>query len=130
MAFRAQPASVFCVLSVQTLLIISVSSPGTANLRFPQHYTMIHWAGRIEKELEKVLPQVTGAQQMKSIYNEKRSQFDVKRNSPKDLVERVARDIARLLNSKRKALELLSVAFGLGQETPAGVSGARRRPQH
>ncbi|KAK1796375.1 hypothetical protein P4O66_009427 [Electrophorus voltai] len=87
------------------MLIISVSSPGTANLRFPQHYTMIHWAGRIEKELEKVLPQVTGVQQMKSIYNEKRSQFDVKRNSPKDLVERVARDIARLLNSKRKALE-------------------------
>lgn len=40
------------------------------------------------------------------IYNEKRSQFDVKRNSPKDLVEKVAKDIAKLLNSKRKALEV------------------------
>lgn len=40
------------------------------------------------------------------IYNEKRSQFDVKRNSPKDLVDRVAKDIAKLLNSKRKALEV------------------------
>uniref|UniRef100_A0A3B1JF95 Calcium channel, voltage-dependent, alpha 2/delta subunit 2a n=1 Tax=Astyanax mexicanus TaxID=7994 RepID=A0A3B1JF95_ASTMX len=69
---------------------------------------MMHWASRIEKELDKVLPQVTGAQQMRSIYNEKRSQFDVKRNSPKELVERVARDIAKLLNSKRKALERLA----------------------
>uniref|UniRef100_W5KJZ8 Calcium channel, voltage-dependent, alpha 2/delta subunit 2a n=1 Tax=Astyanax mexicanus TaxID=7994 RepID=W5KJZ8_ASTMX len=68
----------------------------------------MHWASRIEKELDKVLPQVTGAQQMRSIYNEKRSQFDVKRNSPKELVERVARDIAKLLNSKRKALERLA----------------------
>ncbi|XP_026856427.1 voltage-dependent calcium channel subunit alpha-2/delta-2a isoform X3 [Electrophorus electricus] len=108
MAIHAQSSGIFCMFSIQTMLIISVSSPGTANLRFPQHYTMIHWAGRIEKELEKVLPQVTGVQQMKSIYNEKRSQFDVKRNSPKDLVERVARDIARLLNSKRKALERLA----------------------
>uniref|UniRef100_A0A3B4DRE1 Calcium channel, voltage-dependent, alpha 2/delta subunit 2a n=1 Tax=Pygocentrus nattereri TaxID=42514 RepID=A0A3B4DRE1_PYGNA len=45
---------------------------------------------------------------MRSIYSEKRSQFDVRRNSPKDLVERVARDIAKLLNSKRKALERLA----------------------
>uniref|UniRef100_A0A4W6CIC5 Calcium channel, voltage-dependent, alpha 2/delta subunit 2a n=1 Tax=Lates calcarifer TaxID=8187 RepID=A0A4W6CIC5_LATCA len=66
---------------------------------------MIHWAGRIEKELEKVLQHVTGTQQMRSIYNEKKSQFEIKRNNPKDLVERVARDISKLLNSKRKALE-------------------------
>uniref|UniRef100_A0A3B3XL12 VWFA domain-containing protein n=1 Tax=Poecilia mexicana TaxID=48701 RepID=A0A3B3XL12_9TELE len=68
---------------------------------------MIHWAGRIEKELEKVLQHVTGAQQMRSIYNEKKSQFEIKRNNPKDLVERVARDISKLLNSKSKALEKL-----------------------
>ncbi|KAF3689981.1 Voltage-dependent calcium channel subunit alpha-2/delta-2 [Channa argus] len=66
---------------------------------------MIHWAGRIEKELEKVLQHVTGIQQMRLIYNEKKSQFEIKRNNPKDLVERVARDISKLLNSKRKALE-------------------------
>uniref|UniRef100_A0A3Q0RPG0 Calcium channel, voltage-dependent, alpha 2/delta subunit 2a n=1 Tax=Amphilophus citrinellus TaxID=61819 RepID=A0A3Q0RPG0_AMPCI len=69
---------------------------------------MIHWAGRIEKELEKVLQHVTGAQQMRSIYNEKKSQFEIKRNNPRDLVERVARDISKLLNSKRKALEKLA----------------------
>uniref|UniRef100_A0A3Q3WHZ5 VWFA domain-containing protein n=1 Tax=Mola mola TaxID=94237 RepID=A0A3Q3WHZ5_MOLML len=69
---------------------------------------MIHWAGRIEKELEKVLQHVTGTQQMRSIYNEKKSQFEIKRNNPKDLVERVARDISKLLNSKRKALEKLA----------------------
>uniref|UniRef100_A0A3Q2GD37 Calcium channel, voltage-dependent, alpha 2/delta subunit 2a n=1 Tax=Cyprinodon variegatus TaxID=28743 RepID=A0A3Q2GD37_CYPVA len=68
---------------------------------------MIHWAGRIEKELEKVLQHVTGAQQMRSIYNEKKSQFEIKRNNPKDLVDRVAREISRLLNSKSKALEKL-----------------------
>ncbi|TNN83980.1 hypothetical protein EYF80_005851 [Liparis tanakae] len=39
------------------------------------------------------------------IYNEKKSQFEIKRNNPKDLVDRVARDIAKLLNSKRKSLE-------------------------
>uniref|UniRef100_A0A8C7IXZ5 Calcium channel, voltage-dependent, alpha 2/delta subunit 2a n=1 Tax=Oncorhynchus kisutch TaxID=8019 RepID=A0A8C7IXZ5_ONCKI len=69
---------------------------------------MMHWAGRIEKELEKTLQLVTGAQQMKGIYNEKKSQFDIKRNNPKDLVERVARDIAKLLTSKRRALERLA----------------------
>uniref|UniRef100_A0A8C5D1J0 Calcium channel, voltage-dependent, alpha 2/delta subunit 2a n=1 Tax=Gadus morhua TaxID=8049 RepID=A0A8C5D1J0_GADMO len=68
----------------------------------------MHWAGRIEKELEKVLQHVTGIQQMRSIYNEKKSQFEIKRNNPKDLVERVARDISKLLNSKRKALEKLA----------------------
>lgn len=40
------------------------------------------------------------------IYNEKKSQFEIKRNNPKDLVERVARDISKLLNSKRKSLEV------------------------
>lgn len=50
------------------------------------------------------------------IYNEKKSQFDVKRNSPKDLVDRVAKDIAKLLNSKRKALEVR--ASQLDRSTP------------
>ncbi|XP_036839177.1 voltage-dependent calcium channel subunit alpha-2/delta-2 isoform X3 [Oncorhynchus mykiss] len=108
MAICAQSYGIFCMFSIQTVLIISVSSPATGSLRFPQHYTMMHWAGRIEKELEKTLQLVTGAQQMKGIYNEKKSQFDIKRNNPKDLVERVARDIAKLLTSKRRALERLA----------------------
>ncbi|XP_071191023.1 voltage-dependent calcium channel subunit alpha-2/delta-2-like isoform X4 [Salvelinus alpinus] len=108
MAICAQSYGIFCMFSIQSILIISVSSPATGSLRFPQHYTMMHWAGRIEKELEKTLQLVTGAQQMKGIYNEKKSQFDIKRNNPKDLVERVARDIAKLLTSKRRALERLA----------------------
>lgn len=38
-------------------------------LNFPPapHHRMIHWAGRIEKELETVLQQVTGTQQMRSV---------------------------------------------------------------
>ncbi|XP_052456245.1 voltage-dependent calcium channel subunit alpha-2/delta-2-like isoform X1 [Carassius gibelio] len=108
MAMLAQSSSLLCLLSVQTVLLLSLSSPGTATLLFPQHYTMMHWAGRIEKELEKVLQLVTGVQQMKGIYNEKRNQFSVERNTPKQLVEKVAGDIAKLLNRKRKALERLA----------------------
>uniref|UniRef100_A0A3Q3WY78 VWFA domain-containing protein n=1 Tax=Mola mola TaxID=94237 RepID=A0A3Q3WY78_MOLML len=108
MAIRAQSCGVFCLFTIQTALLICVSTPADGTHLFPQHYTMIHWAGRIEKELEKVLQHVTGTQQMRSIYNEKKSQFEIKRNNPKDLVERVARDISKLLNSKRKALEKLA----------------------
>ncbi|XDV35274.1 hypothetical protein PO909_005250 [Leuciscus waleckii] len=39
MALFAQSSSLFCVLSVQTVLLLSFSSPGTATLLFPQHYT-------------------------------------------------------------------------------------------
>ncbi|KAL1272340.1 hypothetical protein QQF64_028202, partial [Cirrhinus molitorella] len=74
---------------------------------------MMHWAGRIEKELEKVLQLVTGVQQMKGIYVDKRNHFGVERNTPKQLVEKVAGDIARLLNRKRKALEILKVPFAV-----------------
>ncbi|XP_055069670.2 voltage-dependent calcium channel subunit alpha-2/delta-2a isoform X1 [Misgurnus anguillicaudatus] len=108
MAMFPQSSGLLCLLSIQTVLFLSVSSPAAATLRFPQHYTMIHWAGRIEKELEKVLQLVTGGQQMKAIYSEKRSQFDVERNTPKQLVDKVAGDIAQLLNRKRKALERLA----------------------
>ncbi|XP_062402206.1 voltage-dependent calcium channel subunit alpha-2/delta-2a [Sardina pilchardus] len=108
MALCPQSSGVFCLFSIQIILIICVSTPGTAALKFPQHYTMVHWARRIEKELERVLPLVTGVQQMKGIYSEKRSQYETKHNPPREMVERVAQDIARLLNSKRKALEKLA----------------------
>lgn len=108
MAICAQSCGICCLFAIQTVLLLYVSTPSTGTHLFPQHYTMIHWAGRIEKELEKVLQHVTGTQQMRSIYNEKKSQFEIKRNNPKDLVERVARDISKLLNSKRKALEKLA----------------------
>uniref|UniRef100_A0A3B4T3K2 Calcium channel, voltage-dependent, alpha 2/delta subunit 2a n=1 Tax=Seriola dumerili TaxID=41447 RepID=A0A3B4T3K2_SERDU len=108
MAICAQSYGIFCLFTIQTVLIICVSTPTDGTHLFPQNYTMIHWAGRIEKELEKVLQHITGTQQMRSIYNEKKSQFEIKKNNPKDLVERVARDISKLLNSKRKALEKLA----------------------
>ncbi|RXN03661.1 voltage-dependent calcium channel subunit alpha-2 delta-2-like protein [Labeo rohita] len=76
---------------------------------------MMHWAGRIEKELEKVLQLVTGVQQMKGIYIDKRNHFGVERNTPKQLVEKVAGDIARLLNRKRKALEAIALAVPLAK---------------
>ncbi|KAL0978716.1 hypothetical protein UPYG_G00174260 [Umbra pygmaea] len=107
MAICAQSFGIFCLFSIQTILILSVS-PATGNHRFPQHYTVMHWADRIEKDLERTLQLITGTQQMRGIYNEKKSQFDIKRNNPKDLVERVARDIAKLLTSKKRALERLA----------------------
>lgn len=42
------------------------------------------------------------------IYIDKKSHFNVERNTPKQLVEKVAEDIANLLKRKRKALEVSS----------------------
>ncbi|MBN3316804.1 CA2D2 protein, partial [Atractosteus spatula] len=105
MAICAQSCSIFCFVSVPTVLIFSVSSPGAESFIFPQQYTMMHWAGRIEQEIDRVLQLVSGAQQMKGIYSEKRNQFDIRKNSPKELVEKVASNIEKLLAKKRKALE-------------------------
>ncbi|KAM7402269.1 hypothetical protein PAMP_017523 [Pampus punctatissimus] len=66
MAICPQSYGIFCLFTIQTVLIICVSTPTAGTHLFPQHYTMIHWAGRIEKELEKVLQHVTGTQQMRS----------------------------------------------------------------
>lgn len=41
------------------------------------------------------------------IYSEKRRQFSLVRNNPRDIVEKVATDIERLLAKKRKALEVI-----------------------
>ncbi len=40
------------------------------------------------------------------IYGEKRRQFSLVRNNPREIVEKVATDIERLLAKKRKALEV------------------------
>ncbi|KAM4613654.1 voltage-dependent calcium channel subunit alpha-2/delta-2a [Polymixia lowei] len=125
MAICAQSYGILCLFSIQTILIICVSTPTTGTHLFPQQYTMMHWAGRIEKELEKVLQHVTGTQQMKSIYNEKKNQFEIKKNNPKDLVERVARDISKLLISKRKALEKLAREAELLQKEHVWQDGVK-----
>uniref|UniRef100_A0A673HU38 Voltage-dependent calcium channel subunit alpha-2/delta-2-like n=1 Tax=Sinocyclocheilus rhinocerous TaxID=307959 RepID=A0A673HU38_9TELE len=68
----------------------------------------MHWARRIEQEIDRVLQHISGAQQLKGIYSEKRRQFSLVRNNPREIVEKVATDIERLLAKKRKALEKLA----------------------
>uniref|UniRef100_A0A672N965 Calcium voltage-gated channel auxiliary subunit alpha2delta 2 n=1 Tax=Sinocyclocheilus grahami TaxID=75366 RepID=A0A672N965_SINGR len=69
---------------------------------------IMHWARRIEQEIDRVLQHISGAQQLKGIYSEKRRQFSLVRNNPREIVEKVATDIERLLAKKRKALEKLA----------------------
>uniref|UniRef100_A0A671LCP7 Voltage-dependent calcium channel subunit alpha-2/delta-2-like n=1 Tax=Sinocyclocheilus anshuiensis TaxID=1608454 RepID=A0A671LCP7_9TELE len=68
----------------------------------------MHWARRIEQEIDRVLQHISGAQQLKGIYSEKRRQFSLVRNNPREIIEKVATDIERLLAKKRKALEKLA----------------------
>ncbi|ROK31194.1 hypothetical protein DPX16_4145 [Anabarilius grahami] len=59
MAMFAQSSSLFCVLSVQTVLLFSVSSPGTATLLFPQHYTDVkHLIFALECTVHQLLSEV------------------------------------------------------------------------
>ncbi|MFT7800893.1 voltage-dependent calcium channel subunit alpha-2/delta-2 isoform X1 [Arapaima gigas] len=67
MALCAPSRSLLLAVCVHSLLLFSASSPGTRALSFPQHYTMMHWAGRIEKEIDKVLQHVSGVQQMRGV---------------------------------------------------------------
>ncbi|KAJ8360961.1 hypothetical protein SKAU_G00174860 [Synaphobranchus kaupii] len=108
MAMCTRSCGIICFVSAQTLLIFSVSSPGAESLSFPQQYTMMHWARRIEQEMDRVLQHATGSQQLKGMYSEKRRQFSVMRNVPRELVQRVAKNIDKLLAKKRQALERLA----------------------
>ncbi|XP_051551133.1 voltage-dependent calcium channel subunit alpha-2/delta-2-like [Myxocyprinus asiaticus] len=96
------------MMMMMMMVIFSGSWTAVDALTFPQHYTIMHWARRIEQEIDRVLQHISGAQQLKGIYNEKRRQFSVVRNNPRDIVEKVATDIERLLAKKRKALEKLA----------------------
>ncbi|TKS71373.1 Voltage-dependent calcium channel subunit alpha-2/delta-2 [Collichthys lucidus] len=79
----------------------------------------MHWARRIEQEIDRVFQHITGAQQLKGIYNEERRQFSLVRNQPRKIVEKVASDIEKLLAKKRKALDrLASEAERLQREHP------------
>ncbi|KAF3689905.1 Voltage-dependent calcium channel subunit alpha-2/delta-2 [Channa argus] len=68
----------------------------------------MHWARRIEQEIDRVFQQITGAQQLKGIYNEERRRFSLMKNQPRKIVEKVASDIEKLLAKKRKALDRLA----------------------
>uniref|UniRef100_A0A3Q0SDP2 Calcium voltage-gated channel auxiliary subunit alpha2delta 2 n=1 Tax=Amphilophus citrinellus TaxID=61819 RepID=A0A3Q0SDP2_AMPCI len=65
----------------------------------------MHWARRIEQEIDRVFQHITGAQQLKGIYNEERRRFSLVKNQPRKIVEKVASDIEKLLAKKRKALD-------------------------
>uniref|UniRef100_A0A3Q0SS35 Calcium voltage-gated channel auxiliary subunit alpha2delta 2 n=1 Tax=Amphilophus citrinellus TaxID=61819 RepID=A0A3Q0SS35_AMPCI len=68
----------------------------------------MHWARRIEQEIDRVFQHITGAQQLKGIYNEERRRFSLVKNQPRKIVEKVASDIEKLLAKKRKALDRLA----------------------
>uniref|UniRef100_A0A8B9HIJ3 VWFA domain-containing protein n=1 Tax=Astyanax mexicanus TaxID=7994 RepID=A0A8B9HIJ3_ASTMX len=68
----------------------------------------MHWARRIEQEIDRVLQHISGAQQLKAIYSEKRRQYSLVRNNPREIVEKVASDIEKLLAKKKRALEKLA----------------------
>ncbi|KAM4582748.1 voltage-dependent calcium channel subunit alpha-2/delta-2-like isoform 1-T1 [Fundulus diaphanus] len=108
MAIGKRSRSIACLVSAQILLICSASWPGAEGLTFPQQYTIMHWARRIEQEIDRVFQHITGAQQLKGIYNEERRQFSLVKNQPRRIVEKVALDIEKLLAKKRKALDRLA----------------------
>uniref|UniRef100_A0A3B4UQU5 Calcium voltage-gated channel auxiliary subunit alpha2delta 2 n=1 Tax=Seriola dumerili TaxID=41447 RepID=A0A3B4UQU5_SERDU len=108
MAIGKRSCSIVCLVSIQIILIFSASWPGAAALTFPQQYTIMHWARRIEQEIDRVFQQITGAQQLKGIYNEERRRFSLVKNQPRKIVEKVASDIEKLLAKKRKALDRLA----------------------
>ncbi|XP_034075067.1 voltage-dependent calcium channel subunit alpha-2/delta-2-like [Gymnodraco acuticeps] len=108
MAIGKGSCSIVCLVSIQIILIFSASWPGAAGLTFPQQYTIMHWARRIEQEIDRVFQHITGAQQLKGIYNEERRRFSLVKNQPRRIVEKVASDIEKLLAKKRKALVRLA----------------------
>ncbi|XP_030634228.1 voltage-dependent calcium channel subunit alpha-2/delta-2b [Chanos chanos] len=119
MAICTLSCSVVCLVCAQIILIFSVPWTGVESLTFPQQFTMMHWARSIEQEIDRVLQHVSGAQQLKAIYNEKRRQYSLVKNNPREMVEKVASDIEKLLAKKRTALEkLASAAERLQKEHP------------
>ncbi|KAF6730897.1 Voltage-dependent calcium channel subunit alpha-2/delta-2 [Oryzias melastigma] len=65
MAIGERSRSIVCLVSIQMILIFSASWPGAQSLTFPQQYTIMHWARRIEQEIDRVFQHITGAQQLK-----------------------------------------------------------------
>ncbi|KAA0711757.1 Voltage-dependent calcium channel subunit alpha-2/delta-2 [Triplophysa tibetana] len=65
-------------MMLMVMVVLSGSWTAVDALTFPQQYTMMHWARRIEQEIDRVLQHVSGAQQLKGIYNEKRRLFSLK----------------------------------------------------
>ncbi|GCC31764.1 hypothetical protein chiPu_0010225 [Chiloscyllium punctatum] len=58
----AAVGSAVCVAVLQLVLL-----DGVASYSFPANYTIQYWAGRIEQELDRVVRQVSGIQQLKAL---------------------------------------------------------------
>ncbi|XP_042195542.1 voltage-dependent calcium channel subunit alpha-2/delta-2a [Callorhinchus milii] len=93
-------------VALPQLLLLSL----VASYSFPSNYTIQYWAGRIEQELDRVVRQVSGIKELKTLYNDHKHLFEIKQNNAKQLVERVAGDIEKLLAKKVEALQRLAKA--------------------
>ncbi|XP_030914002.1 voltage-dependent calcium channel subunit alpha-2/delta-2 isoform X4 [Geospiza fortis] len=71
---------------------------------------MQYWARRLEQEIDGVMRIFGGVQQLRKIYDDNKSLFEVKENVPRKLVEKVAGDIESLLAKKVRALKRLANA--------------------
>uniref|UniRef100_A0A8D2NHB4 VWFA domain-containing protein n=1 Tax=Zonotrichia albicollis TaxID=44394 RepID=A0A8D2NHB4_ZONAL len=81
--------------------------PGTAL----GHWALMqYWARRLEQEIDGVMRIFGGVQQLRKIYDDNKSLFEVKENVPRKLVEKVAGDIESLLAKKVRALKRLANA--------------------
>nr|XP_028574521.1 voltage-dependent calcium channel subunit alpha-2/delta-2-like isoform X2 [Podarcis muralis] len=130
MAFSAQTCGASCIvpaLCSQIILCLVLSAPAADGYSFPQQYTMQYWARRLEQEIDGVMRIFGGVDQLKRIYDEKKSLFDVRENVPEKIVEKVAEDIESLLAKKVQALKVRSL---LGALALIGVSGRRRSEQY
>ncbi|CAI5767061.1 Hypothetical predicted protein [Podarcis lilfordi] len=113
MAFSAQTCGASCIvpaLCSQIILCLVLSAPAADGYSFPQQYTMQYWARRLEQEIDGVMRIFGGVDQLKRIYDEKKSLFDVRENVPEKIVEKVAEDIESLLAKKVQALKRLADA--------------------
>ncbi|XP_032810096.2 voltage-dependent calcium channel subunit alpha-2/delta-2-like isoform X3 [Petromyzon marinus] len=75
---------------------------------FPHPWTIKQWAGRLDRELERVVRQASGVDQLKQLYTEHKHLFEVRRNDAQHLVESVTGEIEKVLDKKVKALERLA----------------------
>ncbi|XP_069792987.1 voltage-dependent calcium channel subunit alpha-2/delta-2-like isoform X2 [Narcine bancroftii] len=98
-------------LCVALLLLTDLA----AGYSFPANYTIQYWAGRIEQELDQVVRQVSGIEQLKALYDDHKHLFEIKENIPDKLVKRVAGKIEKLLDKKVEALKRLATAAELFQ---------------
>nr|XP_032825706.1 voltage-dependent calcium channel subunit alpha-2/delta-2-like isoform X2 [Petromyzon marinus] len=99
------PLLLLVVVVAPTLLIRS-----TLANSFPQRESIQYWATRISTELDKVLHQASGMDQLREIYHKHKSLFELRRNEAEHLVNTASIKIKNLLSKRVHALEKLTKA--------------------